>query len=199
MIAGYMVQNVCVEVHFGKYHEVDSSETAFQTAARWPSAGLREGPPVPAGTGREDGDHGPGEQGRRRLQRHVQPRRPRAGQRLGRRQPADRQGRSPAARSHHLRPHPVQHDRRPGQLHDGVQPLRRHARPTSSRKSWPRPSCRRKRKSNAKRTALAPRPEAPESAEYPVAPNHVWQASVGAVGTLESLLQITYPGRRQRS
>ena len=33
MIAGYKVQNVCVEVHFGKDHPVDSSEQAFKTAS----------------------------------------------------------------------------------------------------------------------------------------------------------------------
>ena len=33
VIAGYQVQNVCVEVHFGKDHAVDSSEQAFKTAA----------------------------------------------------------------------------------------------------------------------------------------------------------------------
>ena len=33
MIAGYKVQNVCVEVFFGKHHPVDSSEQAFKTAA----------------------------------------------------------------------------------------------------------------------------------------------------------------------
>jgi len=33
VIAGYQVQNVCVEVHFGKHHAVDSSEQAFKTAA----------------------------------------------------------------------------------------------------------------------------------------------------------------------
>jgi elongation factor G len=32
VIAGYRVQNVCVNVHFGKHHEVDSSEQAFKTA-----------------------------------------------------------------------------------------------------------------------------------------------------------------------
>ncbi|HND50962.1 MAG TPA: elongation factor G [Pirellulaceae bacterium] len=32
VIAGYQVQNVCVEVHYGKHHEVDSSEAAFKTA-----------------------------------------------------------------------------------------------------------------------------------------------------------------------
>lgn len=32
VIAGHQVQNVCVEVHFGKYHDVDSSEAAFKTA-----------------------------------------------------------------------------------------------------------------------------------------------------------------------
>jgi elongation factor G len=33
VVAGYQVQNVCVEVHFGKHHDVDSSEAAFKTAA----------------------------------------------------------------------------------------------------------------------------------------------------------------------
>ncbi len=33
VIAGYKVQNVCVEVFFGKHHPVDSSEQAFKTAA----------------------------------------------------------------------------------------------------------------------------------------------------------------------
>jgi elongation factor G len=33
VIAGYQVQDVCVEVHFGKHHDVDSSEAAFKTAA----------------------------------------------------------------------------------------------------------------------------------------------------------------------
>ncbi len=32
MIAGFRIQNVCVEVHFGKHHPVDSSEAAFKTA-----------------------------------------------------------------------------------------------------------------------------------------------------------------------
>ena len=32
-IAGYPVQNVCVEVHFGKDHPVDSNETAFKIAS----------------------------------------------------------------------------------------------------------------------------------------------------------------------
>jgi len=33
VIAGYPIQNVCVEVHFGKDHPVDSNETAFKIAA----------------------------------------------------------------------------------------------------------------------------------------------------------------------
>ncbi len=33
VVAGYKVQNVCVDVHFGKDHPVDSNETAFRTAA----------------------------------------------------------------------------------------------------------------------------------------------------------------------
>ncbi|MBA4062606.1 MAG: elongation factor G [Isosphaera sp.] len=34
VVAGYRVQDCAVEVHFGKYHDVDSSEAAFKTAAR---------------------------------------------------------------------------------------------------------------------------------------------------------------------
>lgn len=34
VIAGYQVQDLCVEVHFGKHHPVDSSEQAFKTAGR---------------------------------------------------------------------------------------------------------------------------------------------------------------------
>lgn len=34
VIAGYPVQDLCIEVHFGKHHDVDSSEAAFKTAAR---------------------------------------------------------------------------------------------------------------------------------------------------------------------
>lgn len=33
VIAGYKVQNICIEVFFGKHHPVDSSEQAFKTAA----------------------------------------------------------------------------------------------------------------------------------------------------------------------
>jgi len=32
VIAGHQVQDVAVEVHYGKYHDVDSSEAAFKTA-----------------------------------------------------------------------------------------------------------------------------------------------------------------------
>ncbi|MEW4454229.1 elongation factor G [Bremerella sp. JC817] len=39
VLAGYPMQDVCVEVHYGKHHPVDSSETAFRIAA---SAAMRE-------------------------------------------------------------------------------------------------------------------------------------------------------------
>jgi elongation factor G len=32
VVAGFQIQDVAVEVHFGKYHDVDSSEAAFKTA-----------------------------------------------------------------------------------------------------------------------------------------------------------------------
>ncbi|MCA9119859.1 MAG: elongation factor G [Planctomycetaceae bacterium] len=34
VIAGQMVQDLCIEVHYGKHHPVDSSEAAFKTAGR---------------------------------------------------------------------------------------------------------------------------------------------------------------------
>ena len=34
VIAGYPIQDVCIEVHFGKHHPVDSSEAAFKMAAK---------------------------------------------------------------------------------------------------------------------------------------------------------------------
>jgi len=34
VLAGYRIQDVAVEVYFGKYHDVDSSDAAFATAAR---------------------------------------------------------------------------------------------------------------------------------------------------------------------
>ena len=34
VMAGYPVQDICVEVHFGKHHPVDSSEAAFKMAAK---------------------------------------------------------------------------------------------------------------------------------------------------------------------
>jgi elongation factor G len=34
VLAGYRIQDVAVEVYFGKYHDVDSSEAAFKTATR---------------------------------------------------------------------------------------------------------------------------------------------------------------------
>ena len=45
-----------------------------------------------------------------------------------RRRPANGRGRSAAGRSHDLCPRPVQHHRRTGQLHAGVQPSRHRAR-----------------------------------------------------------------------
>jgi len=39
-LAGYRMQDVAVEVHFGKYHDVDSSEAAFKNGR---PAGLQEG------------------------------------------------------------------------------------------------------------------------------------------------------------
>ncbi len=107
VIAGYQVQDVAVEVHFGKYHDVDSSEAAFKTAGsmafrnvfQQAKPGLLE-PIVKLDV------TVPGRQAGRHQQRHVRPPRPRAGHGLRRRRPADRHRRSAAGRSRRPTPAP---------------------------------------------------------------------------------------------
>ena len=54
VVAGYPVQNVCVEVYFGKDHPVDSNETAFRIAARQAFANMfKRSEAEPAGADRE--------------------------------------------------------------------------------------------------------------------------------------------------
>ncbi len=129
VIAGYQVQNLAVEVHFGKYHDVDSSEAAFKTAGSMAFRNVfQQAKPSLAGADRHAARHRARRQARRHQQRHVRAR----GRVLG----METAGgglqtvsvRRAAGRSHDLRPQPLQHHRRAGQLHDGVQPLRRRAR-----------------------------------------------------------------------
>ncbi len=128
VIAGYQVQNVGVEVHFGKHHDVDSSEAAFKTAGSMAFRNVfQEAQAGAFGADRDAARHRAQRQAGRHQQRHVGPPRPRAGHGFGRRRFANRHRRSAAGRSDDLRPQPVEHHRRPGQLHDGIQPLRRRA------------------------------------------------------------------------
>ena len=91
VIAGYKVQNVCVEVHFGKHHPVDSSEQAFKTAGSMAFRNVfQQAKPGAVGADREDRNHRAQQQGGRHQQRHVGPPRPRAGDGLRRRRPANR-------------------------------------------------------------------------------------------------------------
>ena len=129
VIAGYKVQNVCVEVHFGKHHPVDSSEQAFKTAGSMAFRNVfQQAKPallepivkieitVPSG---KVGDITSDMSGRR-----------------GRVLSMDSAGGDlqtviaevPVGRSDDLRPQPFEHHRRPGELLDRVQPLRRGAR-----------------------------------------------------------------------
>ena len=129
VIAGYQVQNVGVEVFFGKHHPVDSSEAAFKTAGsmafrnvfQQAKPGLLE-PIVTLHVtvpGSKLGDINSDMSGRR-------------GRVLG----MDSAGGDlqtvtaevPLAEVTTYARSALQHDRRPGQLHDGVQPLRRGAR-----------------------------------------------------------------------
>ena len=58
-IAGYRMQDMAVEVHFGKYHDVDSSEAAFKTAGRHGvQEGVPDGPPGADGADRQAGGDG---------------------------------------------------------------------------------------------------------------------------------------------
>ncbi len=92
VIAGYHVQNVGVEVHFGKYHDVDSSEAAFKTAGSMAFRNMfQQAKPCAAGADRHAARHGPRRQARRHQQRHVRAPRPRAGHGDRRRRHADRQ------------------------------------------------------------------------------------------------------------
>ena len=134
VIAGYPVQNVCVEVYYGKDHPVDSNETAFRIAGSKAFAEVfKKSKPsllepivnlhitVPAGN---VGDVSSDLSGRR-------------GQMVG----MDSAGgmttveaKAPLVRSDDLRPHALLDDRRPGQLHDGVLPLRRRPRQHPARR-----------------------------------------------------------------
>ncbi len=128
VIAGYQVQDLCVEVFFGKHHPVDSSEQAFKTAASmafrqvFQSAkpSLLEPVVKMAMTVPDDyvGDVYSDMSGSAR---------PRARQRRRRRKPANRPRRGAVGRGDDLCPEPVEYDRRAGQLRDGLQSLRRRA------------------------------------------------------------------------
>ena len=129
VIAGYKVQNVCVEVHFGKHHPVDSSEQAFKTAGSMAFRNVfQQAKPsllepivrievtVPTAN---VGDINSDMSGRRgRVLEHG----------LGRRRPSDGDRRGAAGRSDDLRPQPIEHHRRPRQLHDRIEPLRHRPR-----------------------------------------------------------------------
>ncbi len=129
VVAGYPVQNICVEVHFGKDHPVDSNETAFRIAARQAFAKVfKEARPSLLGADRAAGDHGAGGQRGRRVERPLGPPRPDGRHGLGRRRHDDRRSHRPLGRGDDLRPYALVDDRRPGQLHDGIRPLRRGPR-----------------------------------------------------------------------
>ena len=129
VIAGYQIQNVGIEVHFGKYHDVDSSEAAFKTAGTMAFRNVfQEAKPSLLEPIVNSAHHRAQRQSRRHQQRHVGPPRPGAGHGIGRRRFANHHRRRAAGRSHHLCPQPIEHDGRPGKLHDGFQPLRRGSR-----------------------------------------------------------------------
>ena len=134
VIAGYKVQNVCVEVHFGKHHPVDSSEQAFKTAGSMAFRNVfQQAKPsllepivrievtVPTAN---VGDINSDMSGRRGRVLSMDS----AGGDL-----ANGDRRSAVGRSDHLRPQPIEHHRRPRQLHDRVEPLRHRPRQRPAR------------------------------------------------------------------
>ncbi len=136
IISGNPVVDVEVELFFGGFHAVDSSEQAFKTASAFgvPARRSRCGRPArPAGADRPScRDQRPwlekfGDITRRPLDPDAQARSlPRHGQASSGGLPG-RPGDRPAQRGAPLRHRPQEHDRRPGLVHDGVQVLR--ARP----------------------------------------------------------------------
>ena len=131
VIAGYQVQNVGVEVHFGKYHDVDSSEAAFKTAGSMAFRNVfqeaRPGLLEPIVTlhvtvpSDKLGDINADMSTRRGRVLGLES----AGGDL---QTVSATG--AAGRSDDLCPQPLEPHRRPRKLHDGIQPLRRRARAT---------------------------------------------------------------------
>ena len=114
VIAGYPVQNICVEVYFGKDHPVDSNETAFKTAASKAFAQVfKEVAPRPAGADRQSLDHRARRQRGRHLQRPLRPPRANGRHGLGRRRHDYHRGQVRPGRGDDLRPHALFHDRRP--------------------------------------------------------------------------------------
>ena len=152
VIAGYHVQDVGVEVHFGKYHDVDSSEAAFKTAGSMAFRNVfQEAKPAPVGADRHAAHHRAQRQTRRHHQRPLGPPRPRGRHGIGRRRPANRHRHRPARRSDDLRPQSLQPHRRARQLHDGIQPLRRCAGQRAEGTSSTKPCCTRRRRSEPDR------------------------------------------------
>ncbi len=118
-VAGYPVVGLKVIVEDGSYHDVDSSEMAFQTCADLHERELHLHAARALGAGDEDRDRVP--HGRAGLGGRQSDRPPRHG-RCHRSQRAElpHRGRGAAGRDLRLFHRPAEHDAGPGDLHDGV-------------------------------------------------------------------------------
>ena len=134
-VAGYPVVGLMVTLEDGSYHEVDSSDMAFQTCAR---TAMRENfpktKPVLLEPMMKIEIECPSQFQGTVVGNLTGTARHGRGHRAGRRDGADR-GRSPPGRDLRLLDRPAEHDARAGDLHDGVRPLSPRAARASSGKS----------------------------------------------------------------
>ncbi len=135
VLAGFPTVDFRVILYDGSYHDVDSSEMAFKIAGSLAfKKAIREAKPILLEPVMNVEVVAPGRVRRRSDGRSQQPSRTRAGHGRARPQHGDQSSGSSCGNAE-LRFRSHVKNRRSRQLHDGVRPLRRSARPTSPTRS----------------------------------------------------------------